>query len=142
MKVLLFIGILSTSLIQAPRKVLSSFDRKYRSAECVVWTPVGNEYHASFEHFDQQKTAIFKYNGEWVKTLVHLDAKKLMFCIRDYIKYSYPEARIHSAYYVVNPNLCEYHVYLERGEGEELCLEEEPLIFDENCEFLRNPNFQ
>ena len=125
-------------LQQAPRKVTNAFEQKYPSAEGVSWSHFDNYYEASFEHFGQQKNAIYMQNGIWLKTLIIIEPGRLMYCIRDYIKHTYKDARVGYAYYVITDEVCEYHVYLERGEGEEVCLEEEPLIFDENCEFLRN----
>ncbi|MEO9485202.1 MAG: hypothetical protein ABJG47_17215 [Ekhidna sp.] len=127
-------------MTQAPRKVMNSFDQKYSRAECISWSFVDDHYHASFEHFGQQKIAVFRYNGEWLKTLVILEPKELMFCIRDYIKHTYKDATVGNVFYVITPEICEYHIYLKRGEGEDVCLEEDPLIFDENCEFLRKPD--
>ncbi len=139
----MFLILVSISLMmQVPRKVQNAFDRRYPSVKYALWSIEDDEYHLSFEHFGQEKIAIFRYNGDWLKTLVIIEPSKLMFCIRDFIKHEYKDARIGTAYYVVTPTLCEYHVYLERGEGEDVCIEEVPLIFDENCEFLRKLGVQ
>ncbi|MEO9870634.1 hypothetical protein [Ekhidna sp.] len=140
MKILTILGIALTLLVQVPRKVENSFNRKFPSVKNALWSFEDDNYHLSFEHFGQQKTAIFRYNGEWVKTLVTIELSELMFCIRDHLRLKHKDKRVGNAYYVVTPELCEYHVYMEREENGETCIEEDPLIFDENCEFYRKPN--
>lgn len=139
MKTLVLLSLVASLTIQAPRKVVKSFDIKYPSAEFVSWSFVDNLYEASFEHFDQQKTAIFTCDGMWTQTNVLLQPNELMFCIRDFLKHSYSSSRIIQVHYVMTIDLCEYHVLIETGEnGLENKSETLRLIFDDNCEFMQN----
>ncbi|MEP1093594.1 MAG: hypothetical protein ABJG78_00705 [Cyclobacteriaceae bacterium] len=139
MKSLLLIYIIFGLSMQAPKKILNSFDTRYQSAEFVVWSFVDDFYQVSFEHFDQQKTAFFDCDGAWVQTTVSLQPTELMFCIRDFLKYQYAGSKVVQAYYVVTEDLCEYHVILETGNGgKESDLRRLQLVFDDNCEFMKN----
>jgi len=89
---------------EVPEAVRTSFLRRYRFAEDLVWDTMGGNYLASFFKDDLHNEMHYAKNGEWVMSKEEMAPERLYAPISRFLTLEYPGYRLEYAEKVSKPD--------------------------------------
>lgn len=75
--------------LEIPLEVSGSFWAKYENATNIEWSSTDGIYSVSFDLMQHPKSAIFKTEGEWVRTISILSPRRLIVCLQEFVDENY-----------------------------------------------------
>lgn len=103
--------------IEAPEKVLASFEKMFPAATDIKWEMENeNEWEAEFEMDGKEVSACFSSDGEWIET--EYEVETLPETIETIVNETYPGFKIEEIEIVETPDFNGYEIELEKGEEE------------------------
>lgn len=135
--------------LKIPVKVSKNFWYKYENATATEWELKDDFYIVSFNLNNFPKSAAFKTDGEWIRTVSYLKPKRSMVCVHDFVKENYAGASIIETIFMETPASERYYVTIGRsstdgadstdaaGNNEKVSGDNLVLEFDSDCGFIK-----
>jgi hypothetical protein len=103
--------------VEAPEKVLTSFEKMFPAATDVEWEMENeNEWEAEFDMDGKEVSACFTSVGEWIETEYKVET--LPETIETIVNETYPGFEIDEIEIVESPEFKGYEIEMEKGEEE------------------------
>jgi len=104
---------------QAPEKIKSAFNQKFPNAEEVDWDmEKNNEWEAEFEVDENDMSATFDQNGQWLETETEIEENELPESVTLRLKNNFKGYEIEKAEYLESPEYKGYELELEGKDGD------------------------
>ncbi|MEQ9405636.1 MAG: hypothetical protein RIM99_18750 [Cyclobacteriaceae bacterium] len=89
--------------LEIPLEVSSAFWAKYEDARSIEWSTENDTYTVSYDLQGLSRSATFKTDGEWVKTISNHPPEKPIACLQDFVDENYLETKVDEVVFVETP---------------------------------------
>ena len=131
--VVLSFGLVSCKKVNVPQKVKTAFEQKFKNADEVEWEQEDNNlWEAEFEVNEQEMSATFDGNGNWLKTESEIDAKKVPDAVAEAVEKKFSDYKVKGWELIELPGQTAYEAELKGKNGEKIKVQ-----FDKNGKGLK-----